>query len=753
MASRYTVRPTRQLSPWALPILCGLALACDDGKSPGTRNGQQLTCNPGQIEACYSGPAGTANVGRCRPGLRVCAGDGAAWGPCIGEVMPEVERCDTPGDEDCDGTVVDSEDRCVCVPGSVMPCYSGASETMGVGACRAGVATCEPSGLAFGACAGEVVPQAEDCATPADEDCDGRSIDTEDGCVCSSGSSGLCYSGPPHTLGVGVCRGGTAICDASGTAYGACSGEVLPSPERCDTTTDEDCDGATLDQDAGCVCTPGSFTACYSGPTSTQDVGECRAGISFCLASGLEHGACLFEVTPRAELCDSGADANCDGALTSCGGSNSSDGWVVTARGFASQHVLALAADASASLFVLGLTYGTMDINGAVISKPGPALGLDPDLFVARLDRGGNVLWRTRFGDMGTQTVSAAAIDAAGDLVTAGVFSGMVDFGLGTLTSAGNYDIFLAKLDADGNALWAARFGDASSSHVPGLAVGVDGIYIGGYFGGSVDFGGGALTSGGSNDAFIAAFDADGAHRWSKRFGNALSQRALALAAQTSGEIVVAGEFAGQMDLGLGTLTNAGGGDAFLASFDSAGNLLWNKVFGDETAQSASVLATDPLSQAIFVGGTFAGTMDFGGGGLTAEDDQDAFIAMFTSNGMYLWSARLGGTGAQTLTKLVRMLDGTLVAGGTFDEQLVAGTCTLTSAGGTDGFVVSFDEYGDVSSCESVGGAGDDEVRTLTIDAFGEIVVGGSFTETVEFSSGVETSDGYEDGFVWRKYP
>jgi hypothetical protein len=63
---------------------------------------KQQTCTPGQKQACYSGPPGTAGKGPCKAGAQTCQPDGN-WGPCAGEVKPKPEVCNNWVDEDCDG--------------------------------------------------------------------------------------------------------------------------------------------------------------------------------------------------------------------------------------------------------------------------------------------------------------------------------------------------------------------------------------------------------------------------------------------------------------------------------------------------------------------------------------------------------------------------------------------------------------------------------------------------------------------------
>src|SRR5262245_21450919 len=88
----------RRIVTWAA---CAL-IAC---AAHGCRGQVQLptSCEPGDREVCYSGPAGSEGGGPCRPGLRACAEDGSGFGPCEGEVLPGVEDCALAGDEDCDG--------------------------------------------------------------------------------------------------------------------------------------------------------------------------------------------------------------------------------------------------------------------------------------------------------------------------------------------------------------------------------------------------------------------------------------------------------------------------------------------------------------------------------------------------------------------------------------------------------------------------------------------------------------------------
>jgi hypothetical protein len=109
-------------------------------------------------------------------------------------------------------------------------------------------------------------------------DCDGDpsngcEVDTlaDGACVCTPGDTTPCYDGAPGTEGIGVCKGGLRTCDASGTKWGDCQGEVLPQPERCNGL-DDDCDGSP--EAPGCVdCKPNTGTCNGNVGTTCRDDG------------------------------------------------------------------------------------------------------------------------------------------------------------------------------------------------------------------------------------------------------------------------------------------------------------------------------------------------------------------------------------------------------------------------------------------------------------------------------------------------
>jgi hypothetical protein len=336
------------------------------------------------------------------------------------------------------------------------------------------------------------------------------------------------------------------------------------------------------------------------------------------------------------------------------------------------QNVNHLASGPEGDVFLVGSFIGTLDFGGEPLFNTG-----DEDIFLARLDAGGRTLWSRQFGDMSAQGAHLVAVDADGDALISGRFHGEVDFGEGPLVSAGLSDVFLARFTPEGELRWSRRFGAAQQEDATGLAVDAEGhIALSGTFEGSIDLGGGALTSPRGRGHFIALFDNEGQLRWSRLLGDAEVPRGgpvafdatghlfvvergegggsrafavtrftreghplwsrrfegrgpqdvLGLAAAPGGGVVVAGVLGGELDFGDGVSSGLGETDAFVLELGAEGDLLRVRRFGDAAHQFGQSVAVDAAGS-VLVAGTFEGTVDFGNGPLVSAGQLDFFLA------------------------------------------------------------------------------------------------------------------------------
>lgn len=174
-----------------------------------------------------------------------------------------------------------------------------------------------------------------------------------------------------------------------------------------------------------------------------------------------------------------------------------------------------------------------------------------------------------------------SVIDASGNLIFAGSFKGTVDFGGGPLSSnAAKGSVYVVKLDPAGTFLWAEKLGnDASAITAPGLGADSAGnIYLAGNFDGTLGIGSTTLT--GAEDVFLAKLDPDGHPVWGKSFGDARHQDVAALSVTPSGRTTIVGCLTGSIDFGGALLTNLPANTTcatYLASFDDTGAPLFSK--------------------------------------------------------------------------------------------------------------------------------------------------------------------------------
>ncbi len=385
--------------------------------------------------------------------------------------------------------------------------------------------------------------------------------------------------------------------------------------------------------------------------------------------------------------------------------------------------------------------------------------------------------WAKPFGSTWPDQGQSIAIDASGNVYTTGYFQETVDFDPGTgttnLTSAGRTDIFVQKMDASGNFLWAKSFGGTSYDHCYSITVDSSGdVYTTGYFQGTVDFEPGAgttnLTSAGAEDIFVQKMDALGNFLWAKSFGGTSNDYGLSITVDSSGNVYTTGSFQRTVDFdpGAGTtnLISAGGYDIFVQKMDASGNFLWAKSFGG-TSYGYGQSITVNASGNVYTTGYFFGTVDFDPGAgttnLTSAGAEDIFIQKMDASGNFLWAKSFGGTSYGYGQSITLDSSGNVYTtgyfSGTVDFDPGTGTTNLASAGGYDIFVQKMDVSGNFLWAKSFGGILDDRCYSITVDTSGNVYTTGSFQRTVDFDPGAGTTNltsvGRTDIFVQKLSP
>ena len=654
-----------------LPALkedCGNAI--DDDCNGQANDG--CPCKPGTMEHCYTGPSGTEGVGICLGGMHTCNAEGNGYGACAGEQKPLAEDCATAADEDCDGVSNQASAGCSCTPGATQACYSGPAGTIGVGICKGGMQACNADGLGFGACFGEQKPLAEDCATAADEDCDGVSNQASAGCSCTPGATQACYSGPAGTIGVGVCKGGTHTCNPDGLGYGACVGEVLPAVDICSNATDEDCNGSVCGQ---------TMWARALGNIAINGVAVDGAGNIY--VTGSLFGAFTLGAVSLSVVGGSGTDVvvlKFDSA-----------GTIIWGKRFGStfnESAIAIAVDAVGNVHLTGYLGGSVDFGGGAV----PA-----GVFVVKLTSAGNHVWSKGCGGTTASPTSMGrgiAVDGTGNILVTGSFGGTLSCAIGqSATSLGIADAFVLRMSgANGGPLWTKGFGDAANSQYGyGIAAAANGdALVTGSFYGSIAFGGNTLTAGAASSIFVAKLTAAaGAHVWSQ--GGGSGALGASIAVDASSNPVFTGVYSGATTFAGKTVAAAGGGsDILVGKLDTAtGNAVWIHGYGGANGDSGNAVAVSGAGR-IAMGGSFRNAADFGGGALASASLDAAFLATFDAVPTHLWSKQFSSStiGPNVTSGVAFGPVGEVVAGGKFFGTVDFGQGPLADVSGGTAFLI-----------------------------------------------------------------
>ena len=407
--------------------------------------------------------------------------------------------------------------------------------------------------------------------------------------------------------------------------------------------------------------------------------------------------------------------------------------------GISSGNTVSLTLDGGA--IVTGLFNDTATFGSTTLTSRG-----DVDKFVGKISSTGIWEWAHRAGGIWT------AVMPDGSEIVIGQFSGTAKFGSTTLTSNGDYDVFVGRISSTGMWVWVAQGGGTGIDSQESVAVTTDGgaIVTGNVTGGNTTFGSIALTGNKFNFIiFVGKISSTGKWVWVSpiRATNFISGSVMAVTAD-GGAIITGNLWGGTLEFGSTRLTSNGKGDLFVAKISSTGIWEWAVRIGGTGVDTGDVMAAVmPDGNAIVTGG-FAGMATFGSTTLTSEGEIDLFVAKISSTGIWEWAVRTGGTGEDFGRDVSVMPDGGAIVTGLFNDTATFGSTTLTSEGEIDLFVAKISSTGIWEWAVRTGGTGEDFGRDVSVMPDGGAIVTGLFNDTATFGSTTLTSEGEIDLFV-----
>ena len=359
------------------------------------------------------------------------------------------------------------------------------------------------------------------------------------------------------------------------------------------------------------------------------------------------------------------------------------------------------------------------------------------------------------------------------DIYITGYFEDTINFGGGDITSNGGKDIFVLSLNKDGEYRWAYTAGGAQDDEGASITMfdNFGNIYVTGYFKRTVDFGSGDITSNGNQDIFLLRLNESAGNytfSWVKTYGGSRDDRGYGVHTSGGGPIVTGVFRSSNLDFGGGPV---GVGDTdtdiFVLSLDMFG--VYNSsmtISSDESCdESSRDIYVGPLyNSAHHITGfhTSNCTIDFGGsiGELSSfGGGQDILMVRIGNNNLppgCVYAA--GGSGNDRgLSVTVDSNENIYVTGifrntATFNRHPLGQTAvTATSQGGSDMFVVKLNSSCELQWVYTAGGSENEFGYGIDVDRFDNVYATGVFKSTVDFGGGNVTASGGDfDAFTLK---
>lgn len=368
------------------------------------------------------------------------------------------------------------------------------------------------------------------------------------------------------------------------------------------------------------------------------------------------------------------------------------------------------------NISMTGYFNGTVDFNPGSAVNNLTATG-NRDIFVLKLTSNGDYAWAHKFGSSLPDEGVATCFDPNGNVFVTGFYQETVDFNPGNSTNnftAISYDIFILKLDANGNYVWNIDLGSNPAEQGRAIQCDANGnVYTSGSFGSSLDFNPGAATefmsSSGVADIYLLKLTNAGDFVWSRKIGGISNEYALSMAIDLNGSAILGGHFENTTTFNSFpnvAVTSAGLDDAFVVKFNSDGSHAWTRTIGSTGYDRTQTVATDAQGN-VYATGFFQGTVDLnpeaGVENYTAIQE-DCFVIKLSSSGAFINASIMGGTGSDYSYGIATDNNGGIYTCGSFtqtaDFDPSSQVNTLTSIGGFDAFLSKWGQCVPTSSTD-----------------------------------------------------
>ncbi|MCI4669841.1 MAG: SBBP repeat-containing protein [Bacteroidia bacterium] len=297
--------------------------------------------------------------------------------------------------------------------------------------------------------------------------------------------------------------------------------------------------------------------------------------------------------------------------------------WALLIDGSISASCSGVASDAAGNLFLSCSVRGNITI-GSYFNFVGTS---SQYAFVTvKLNSSGQVISEySALGPASIQS-TAVSVDGLGNDYHVGYFSsGAFPFDRDTLRASGTVDLFITKANGSSSFVWTRQAGGLNGT-IFGYDIAVDpagNSYVTGTFNGTINFQSLSLTSGGNTDVFVAKLNPAGQFQWATLAGGANRDEGLGITLDIDGNSYITGTYNGSANFGGTNLTSSGSTEIFVAKLNTSGQFVWAK---RGPAGSVQAIDFDGILKAPVLTGSYSGTANFGGKPLTSQGSTDVFV-------------------------------------------------------------------------------------------------------------------------------
>ena len=365
--------------------------------------------------------------------------------------------------------------------------------------------------------------------------------------------------------------------------------------------------------------------------------------------------------------------------------------------GSLTDHGSGIAFDGSRNIVITGTTFSPNLPMFNAYSSTYHGLG---DVFVAKFDSTGALLFSTYFGGSNSDTGSGIAVDGSGNIAITGYsWSGdLPKLNAYQPTYNGGYDVLIAKFGPTGILLLSTYFGGSGDDYGSDIAVDSrDNLCIIGYTSSSNLPRLNAYDSvfRGAYDLIIVKFSPAGSLKFSTYFGGSGSDYGSGIAIDNSDNLAIVGyTYSNDIPLMAAySATNIGESDIIVAKFSASGSLIFSTFFGGSKHDFGLSIAADNRDNIAIIGYTWSSDIPvLNAFSSTNSGEADVIVAKFSPTGSLMFSTYFGGTEFDQGIGIVADWSNTLVLVG----QTSSGDFPTTNAfnseyrGGTNAFIFSF---------------------------------------------------------------